>query len=137
MKSVCLVEFISSNETGTLNCPAITETGSKAHSMKASLVSTPPKAKSTWVKPVGEQVAGKFVKNWDITSAFSRAGLYLEQTQDHGKHFVTCPWKSEHTETGSTDTIIFTGEWPQFHCSHSHCSSRDVSDAIGLLGVAA
>ena len=105
----------------------------------ADKISPPKKAKPTWVRPASEQKAGKFIKNWDIVGAFSQAGLYLQPTQEIGKHFVTCPWQHEHSETGATDTVVFEGEWPQFHCSHNHCADRDIATVIGLLtdGVAA
>lgn len=94
---------------------------------------TPPKPKPTWVKPVGDAPAGRYIKNWDIAGEFNRRGMYLEQTHEAMKHFVTCPWHESHSETGPTDSVIWEGEWPNFHCSHAHCSERGIKDVIALF----
>lgn len=104
--------------------------------LKACEKLTPPKPQSTWVKPVGhsEEKAGSYIKNWDIVGTFVRNGLYRAASQDTGKHFVECPWISEHSSSGTTDTVVYEGEWAQFHCSHSHCSNRGIKDVIELFG---
>jgi len=97
---------------------------------------TPPKKKPKhWVKKESEEVAGRFVKNWDIVSAFKSAGLYLDETAESGKHFVTCINAGSHSETSPTETVIYEGEWPQYHCSHDHCSGLNIADAISQLRV--
>lgn len=94
---------------------------------------TPPKPKSTWVKPKSETKAGKFIKNMDVVGLFKKAGLYLAPTQDNGKHFVTCFNAESHSYTSPSDSVIFEGEWAQFHCSHNSCSQLGIADAIGVL----
>jgi len=94
---------------------------------------TPPKAKKTWVKPDNPQKAGRYIKNLDVVSLFSKNGLYLRETNDPGKHWVHCPWESEHSFVGDTDSVIWEGEWPSYHCSHNSCQGRDISDVIAIL----
>lgn len=128
---------------GTINLKSGTKSRAKYHDnfVKPELISrladeiAPPKPKPHWVSTGEEKRAGSFIKNWNIVSAFQKNGLYLDSSSDVGKHFVTCPWSHEHSFTGPKDTIIFEGEWPQFHCSHAHCSHRSVSDVIDLFGV--
>jgi hypothetical protein len=98
---------------------------------------TPPKQKRFWVntnKDAPTQ-AGRYVKNLDVVGVFASAGLYLSTAFEGGKHFVTCPWSNEHSSTGATDTVIWEGEWAQFHCSHDHCAGRKISDVIEVMGV--
>jgi hypothetical protein len=49
-----------------------------------------------------------------------------------GKFHVDCPWMHEHGETGKTDTVIWQedGKWPEFHCSHNHCSQRKLNPDV-------
>ena len=94
---------------------------------------TPPKEKPRhWIQGKQESV-GKYIKNWDVVGAFQSNGLYLQPTKDSGKHFVTCINAGAHGETGPTDTVIWIGEWPSYHCSHAHCEHLDISDAIERL----
>jgi len=68
--------------------------------------------------------------------AFSARGELGAQVEP-GKWTIACPWASEHTkgEHFDTSTVLFApsaGEelgWP--HCSHGHCSSRDLRDWLG------
>jgi putative DNA primase/helicase len=46
-----------------------------------------------------------------------------------GKIFVPCPWSGQHTTRGNgTDTVLFFdgNSTPTFHCSHDHCSDKDI-----------
>ena len=96
---------------------------------------TPPKKRRTWVNTEKETPkTGKYIKNLDIAGLFSKHGLYLEPSTETGKHFVECPWSAEHTTNNATSTVIWEGEWSQFHCSHAHCAGRSVSDVIQLFG---
>jgi hypothetical protein len=75
----------------------------------------------------------------DIVEWFNSKSLYLKPTGEANKHFVTCPWKNEHTEgkSGPTDTVIYTdntSNWPTFSCAHSHCRYRTVKDLMQLWG---
>jgi len=86
-----------------------------------------PKVKRTWVKP-----DNKYMHNIDILSLAS--SVYLESTTDLGKHWIECPWVNEHSFIGATDTVIWEGEWPQFHCSHNCCDGRDIRDFVAVMG---
>lgn len=94
---------------------------------------TPPKPMPNPARKGKEENRGKFVRNLDVLNLFSKHGLYLETTREPGKHWVTCPWSDEHTDTNNTDTVVWEGEWPQFHCSHNHCANRSIADVIGVL----
>lgn len=72
----------------------------------------------------------------DAPAWFMAHGHYL-RTLDDEKHAVKCPWSSDHTsKSNGTDTVIFVGggNWPRFHCSHSHCEGRGIRDVIALWG---
>ena len=75
-------------------------------------------------------------KTLDVIGLFNAHGLYLRATPEPGKHWVSCPWQSEHSATGDTDTVIWetTTGFPTFHCSHDHCSGRGIMDVINLFG---
>lgn len=91
----------------------------------------PPKVRRHWVKPESQQEKkGKYIKNMDIVSVFRSNGLYIKETEEPGKHWIICPWSSQHTSTTDTDTVIWEGAWPQFHCSHAHCGHRKIKDII-------
>lgn len=99
---------------------------------------TPEKPTRKWVKTNRPETTGRgYVKNLDISGLFASNGLYLQETNEPGKHWVICPWEDEHSETGPTDTVVWEGEWPQFHCSHDHCSHRTILDVISFFGVKA
>lgn len=95
-----------------------------------------PVGRSPGQKPQG---AGDF-RTLDAVSWLQQHGLYKRAAPgDSGKHFVSCPWASEHSSADhpmGTDTVIWadTGAWPVFHCSHAHCESRKLVDVIALLG---
>lgn len=70
--------------------------------------------------------------------AFAAQGM-LGRRLDGGKRSVICPWSGKHT-TGSphdSSTVIFpagAADGPGgFHCSHSHCASRTVAEALRQL----
>jgi hypothetical protein len=95
---------------------------------------TPPQQKKTWVKP--DRVTNtKHIKTLDAVSLFGSKGLLLGESYDAGKWFVTCPWAYEHSYTGQTDSVVWQQDFPTFHCSHSHCSGRTMTDVIALWGV--
>jgi len=96
---------------------------------------TPPKPKSTWVQTDAQKpVTGKFVKNMDIVGLFKSAGLYRAPSSEGGKHFVECINKASHSCNGTTDTVIWEGEWAQYKCSHAGCANLNISDVIETLG---
>jgi hypothetical protein len=106
----------------------------KLISRLADKIKPPEKQKRHWVSTGYQEQRGGYIKNMDIVGVFQNAGLYLQRTQESGKHFVTCPWQHEHSSTGATDTVIWEGEWAQFHCSHDHCSGRTIKDIINTIG---
>ena len=96
---------------------------------------TPPKPARTWVNTPSEQPKeGGSKRGFDVRGWFSGAGLYLQPTRDPGKHWVRCPWADNHSFTGPTDSVIWEGEWPSFHCSHDGCANRDISDVVAVAG---
>jgi putative DNA primase/helicase len=53
-----------------------------------------------------------------------------------GKVFVPCPWSDQHTTRGNgTDTVLFFdgNSTPTFHCSHDHCSDKEVTSLLDWL----
>ncbi len=98
---------------------------------------TPPKRKKpTWVNSGADKpVSGAMVKGSNVVDVMMKHGLYISQTPELHKHWVTCPWSSEHSFTGDTDTVVWDQEWPTWHCSHAHCAHRDINDVYTLLGV--
>jgi len=94
---------------------------------------TPPKPKRTWVTTAQPERRGRYIRNLDVVGLFSGRGLLLQQAESE-KFWVTCPWEHEHSSTGPTDTVIWAGEWPTFHCSHAHCQHRDIRDVIAAFG---
>lgn len=92
----------------------------------------PPKPKKTWAKPINDS-REVFSKGWDVLEAFQRAGMYVSQAHEVGKHWVVCPNASNHSETGKKDSVIWEGEWPTFHCSHNHCTHLNIGVVRGML----
>lgn len=68
----------------------------------------------------------------ELVSKFEQALLYIRDGGDGRKHYVICPWKSEHSEdSGPTETAIFTpdaGDTPGFKCLHAHCADKRIND---------
>ncbi|WP_162234268.1 DNA-primase RepB domain-containing protein [Novosphingobium sp. Leaf2] len=86
--------------------------------------------------------------NWDVyqpsatenpvLTAFNANGLYKRQIEP-GRHEVTCPWASEHTDALDTGTAYFepSDEFPKggFRCHHAHGDRyrlREVAEYFGL-----
>lgn len=68
------------------------------------------------------------------------AGLYLKDGGSN-KHLIVCPWHHLHSD-GRNEAAYFEPSHENngaggFHCLHSHCESRNVSDLIRLLKEAA
>jgi hypothetical protein len=66
-------------------------------------------------------------------------GLY-KRPLGGGKHDVTCPWVSEHTDQADGGTAYFEPDdhWPigGFKCQHGHCTGRHIRELLQHLGVA-
>lgn len=91
---------------------------------------TPPKPKPAPSKVKRVQAVGH--KHYDIVSLFRSLGLY-KRDLGGGKHAVTCPDVDRHSSSdhaSKTDTVIWDGEWPQFHCSHAHCEALDIYEVL-------
>lgn len=83
-----------------------------------------------------KRVTGKGdYKTLDAVRWFKSHGLYIQQTTDPIKHWVVCPCKHNHSDTGRTDTCLYTdSDIPTFSCSHNHCAHLNIFDVINLLG---
>jgi len=97
---------------------------------------TPPKPKKHYVKPNNKaQQQGSYIKGLDVVGLFSSSGMYVSATPHIGKHWVRCINEAAHGNTGNTDTCVWTGDNPQYHCSHDHCSHLNILDVIKFFGV--
>lgn len=91
---------------------------------------TPPKPQIAPAKR--KRVKSKGLHNFDVVALFQRLGLYKRELGD-GKHAVICPQVHLHSSDdhfNKTDTVIWEGEWPQFHCSHAHCDGVNIYDVL-------
>ncbi|KYC30325.1 hypothetical protein A0J57_21070 [Sphingobium sp. 22B] len=70
--------------------------------------------------------------------ALHERGLY-KRAISHGKHDITCPWASEHTDGLDTGAAYFepSREYPSggFCCQHSHGDSYHISHLTEHLGL--
>lgn len=75
-----------------------------------------------------------------LGQAFIAAGLWIKAEPDGQRARVKCPWAGQHTsgKDGDGSTVIFGAcagsgiGW--FHCSHSHCTGRSISDVMEQIG---
>jgi len=96
----------------------------------ASEALKPPKPKPAPAKRKRSNEKG--FHNFDVVGLFSQMGMYKRSLGD-GKHAVTCiqcDRHSDHDHKDKTDTVIWEGEWPQYHCSHAHCEGVSIHDVI-------
>jgi P4 family phage/plasmid primase-like protien len=79
------------------------------------------------------------LRTLDLRTLLANAGLTDKPTdddKDDDKVFVQCPWEDQHTTRGNgTDVVVFrdpdTKGFPfTFHCSHDHCSDKDVMSLL-------
>jgi len=90
----------------------------------------PPKPKP--VPAVKKRAMSKGLRNFDVVSLFQELGMYKRHLGG-GKHAVTCVQVERHSDPdhiSKTDTVIWEGEWPQYHCSHAHCERMTIHDII-------
>lgn len=97
----------------------------------------------TLARSKGKKDAGGAKKADPIVEAFRKAGLY-ERPFGPGKHSVTCPFESGHSDPdrapGDGDTVILEAHYNGhdttiIQCSHASCagySQRDFLEAIGV-----
>jgi len=93
---------------------------------------TPPKPKPKPKPAAKKNSTAKGLKNFDVVGLFQSMGLYKRPLAD-GKHAVICIQAESHSDPDQfhkTDTVIWEGEWPQFHCSHAHCEGLNIHDVI-------
>lgn len=91
---------------------------------------TPPKPKPAPAQAKRVQAVG--LKHFDVVTLFKSLGLY-KRDLGGGKHAVTCPDVDRHSSgdhLAKTDTVIWEGTWPQFHCSHAHCEALGIYEVI-------
>ena len=89
----------------------------------------PPKPKAA---PAQRKRTHGMHKGLDIVAMFQDLGLYKRQIGTQ-KHAVICPQSHLHSTPDHphrTDTVIWEGEWPQFHCSHAHCEGVTIHDVL-------
>jgi hypothetical protein len=65
------------------------------------------------------------------------SGLYKRDLGD-GRHDITCPWVTEHTNSIDNGAVYFdpSAEHPEggFKCQHGHCAERHLADLRRQLG---
>jgi P4 family phage/plasmid primase-like protien len=76
------------------------------------------------------------LRTLDLRKLLEQADMVRDDRGD--KIFVDCPWADHHTTTGKTDVVVFhdttTTAFPwTFHCSHDHCSDKDVTSLLDHL----
>ncbi len=75
-----------------------------------------------------------------VLQKLKELGLYKSE-KEGGKHEITCPWVSEHTnaEDGGTDYFEPSESSLKggFHCFHGHCQHRTISDLLAKLDIKA
>ena len=71
------------------------------------------------------------LRTLNLVNVFHALG-YSTTEVEAGKYWVQCPWAKEHSWTHLTDTVIWQdhGHWPEFHCSHNHCTGRKLDAVI-------
>ncbi|MBE2283069.1 MAG: bifunctional DNA primase/polymerase [Prosthecobacter sp.] len=83
------------------------------------------------------------LRTLDIVEVFTRAGKYGKALGGpEKKHTVRCPFCEEHGDGGlkwspdDSSTVVFEGNEGRraaFHCSHAHCESRKLPEAIAAF----
>lgn len=90
--------------------------------------------------PTGNEVMTMPATENPVLSAIHAKGLF-KRTIAPGKHDITCPWVSEHTDGIDHGTVYFepTAEYPTggFRCQHSHGDQYHVGSLLDFLGVSA
>jgi Bifunctional DNA primase/polymerase, N-terminal len=77
----------------------------------------------------------------DVLGHCERRGLYIAPARrGAGMHYVSCPWKAEHSTSGDrTETAVFEPHEPGgphgFKCMHASCADRAIVDLLEWLGL--
>lgn len=97
----------------------------------------------TLARSKGKKDAGETKKVDPIVQAFKTAGLY-ERPMQAGKHSVTCPFESGHSDPdrapGDGDTVILEAHFnghdaTVIQCSHASCAGYSQRDFLETIGV--
>lgn len=89
----------------------------------------PPKPKAA---PAVRKRTHRHWQGCDVVGLFQSMGCY-KRDLGGGKHAVICPQCELHSSQDhphKTDTVIWEGEYPQFHCSHAHCEGLTIHDVL-------
>ncbi len=74
----------------------------------------------------------------EVISALKSNGLY-KRPLGSGKHEITCPWVSEHTDQVDHGTVYFEPNdlytAGGFHCQHSHGSTKKIGALLDFLSL--
>lgn len=88
----------------------------------------------------GEQVSIPRPTENTVLEALRARGLY-KKPLGAGKHDITCPWVTNHSDGNDDGSAYFepSGATPMggFKCHHGHCAQRRLSDLLAALGVSA
>lgn len=75
-----------------------------------------------------------------VLTALKHSGLY-KTPLGTGKHDITCPWVSEHTDAVDSGTAYFEPDanWAigGFKCMHGHCAGRNIRNLLDYLDLQA
>lgn len=86
----------------------------------------------------GERVFERAPADNAVIAALKAAGLYKTALSE-GRHEVTCPWNSEHTDAKDSGAAYFepSDEFPGggFKCLHSHGNELSIGDLLAFLKV--
>jgi hypothetical protein len=74
----------------------------------------------------------------EVLQQLKDRNLYKGEIES-GRHAITCPWVSEHTDEQDSGTVYFepSGDYEigGFKCHHGHCAHRTVKDLYNFLQV--
>lgn len=74
-----------------------------------------------------------------VLSALKAARMWKRELEP-GKHEITCPWVSQHTDQVDHGAVYFGPTQDNKHlggfvCQHDHCSTRNIADLKAFLGL--
>lgn len=102
------------------------------------LPATQPKKHPQGHTPAGNEVMTVPAAENPVLSAIRSRGLFKATIQP-GKHDITCPWVSEHTDGIDHGTAYFepSAEFPTggFRCQHSHGDQYHIGSLLDFLGL--
>jgi hypothetical protein len=73
-----------------------------------------------------------------VLTALRSKGAHKREIEP-GKHEITCPWVSDHTDATDTGACYWEPDTKHrvggFRCLHAHCDQRNIRDLISILDV--